>query len=233
LPGLDRLCLAYALVEDERPEWHVPRSNPQRDGKRRSRRTEFAQDILEAGAWRALGESAAEVRSEAAFRQASAVACQALPSTVAEICELCEEILEAFRLVRKQFDGSPIPGRAESVEDIRRHLSGLMYRGFISATPYASLEAYPRYLKALNQRIEKLRRGGARDSDKVAALEPHWTRFVARAKDHAARGRSDAELDRYRWMIEEFRISLFAQEIGTAYPVSRQRLDGQWSRVAP
>jgi ATP-dependent helicase HrpA len=233
LPGLDRLCLAYALVDDERPEWHPPRTGPRPEEKGRSGRSELAQDILEAGAWRALGESAAEVRSEIAFRRASAAGRQALPSTVAEICELCEEILEGFRSVRKQFDGSPIPGRAESIEDIKRHLGGLVYRGFVSATPYESLEAYPRYLQALNRRIEKLRRGGARDSDKVAVLEPHWTRFVARAKDHAARGRSDAELDRYRWMIEEFRVSLFAQEVGTAYPVSRQRLDGQWSRVAP
>ena len=233
LPGLDRLCLAYVLIADERPDWHAPRTDPRLDGKRRSGRSELAQDILEAGAWRALGESAAEVRSEAAFRQASAAACEALPSIVAEICELCEEILEGYRLVRKQFDESPIPGRAESIGDIKRHLSGLVFRGFVSATPYESLQAFPRYLQALNRRIDKLRSGGARDSDKVATLEPLWARFVARAKDHATRGRSDTELDRYRWMIEEFRVSLFAQEIGTAYPVSTQRLDGQWSRVTP
>jgi ATP-dependent helicase HrpA len=64
LPGLDRLCLAYALVEDERPEWHAPRTGPRPEEKGRSGRSELAQDILEAGAWRRVPGAALDRRRD-------------------------------------------------------------------------------------------------------------------------------------------------------------------------
>ena len=65
----------------------------------------------------------------------------------------------------------------------------------------------------------------------MVELDALWLRFESRACDYLARGREDPELERYRWLLEEYRVSLFAQELGTAEPVSRKRLESQWSRV--
>ena len=172
------------------------------------------------------------VRTKSAFASASRAAADRLGQTAAEISGLCETIFTTFRAVRLSVDENNLTASAESLEDIRFHLKSLVYHHFVALTPYEFLRHYPRYLQGLARRIEKLKQGGARDADKVAALKPHWQRYVARVRDHLSRGRHDDELDRYRWMIEEYRISLFAQEIGTAYPISPQRLDRQWSKVA-
>ena len=68
--------------------------------------------------------------------------------------------------------------------------------------------------------------------DKLESFLPFWTRYEARFKDHTERGRVDSGLARYRWMLEEFRISLFAQELGTRFAVSAQRLEASWQQVA-
>lgn len=111
-------------------------------------------------------------------------------------------------------------------------LAHLMFRGFVHATPDEALDNYPRYLAALRLRLEKLRRGGAGDNRKLAGIVPLWQRFTARAADHALRGRRDPELTHYRWMLEEYRISLFAQELGTTLRVSPKRLESQWREVS-
>ncbi|HEX9584411.1 MAG TPA: DUF3418 domain-containing protein, partial [Gammaproteobacteria bacterium] len=196
--------------------------------------TGLADDIAWAGSMRALEAVAGlEVRTKSAFAEASEAAAARLGVTATDISALCEEVLSAVRAIRMTLDHGNIAAREESLADIRMHLESLVYRGFVAAVPYQSLKHYPRFLKAIERRMEKLKRGGARDFDKVASLTPLWLRYLARRRNHASRGRRDEELDQYRWMIEEYRISLFAQEIGTAYPVSRQRLDRQWTRVAP
>lgn len=175
---------------------------------------------------------AADIRDEAGFRQAAASANGALGSEVEALTELAGRILEAHRgllALRGELE-STLP--RDSLGDIDAQLGHLVYRGFIEATPDAALHDYPRYLAALGMRLDKLRRGGAGDSRKLAAITPLWQRFAARAADHAGRGRRDPELDRYRWMLEEYRISLFAQELGTAFRISPKRLESQWRKVS-
>ncbi len=230
LPGIERLELGYATVHADPPSWQMLNGS---SGGTAVADFPVADQILETAVTRALGETGLDVYSEDEFRQASQRAFSALPDLLAELCRLCDEILERNRMIRLSIDQSPLPATNESIEDIQHHLNALIYRGFIAATPHDHLADYPRYLEALETRIRKIRLGGAKDADKVAALKPHWDRYLARADDHAARGRADVERERYRWMIEEYRVSLFAQEVGTAHPVSQQRLDRQWARVSP
>ena len=75
--------------------------------------------------------------------------------------------------------------------------------------------------------------GLARDKQQLAILAPSVKQFRLRAELHAKRGTVDAELSLYRWMLEELRISLFAQELGTNGPISPQRLEKQWAKVQP
>ncbi|HEY5701457.1 MAG TPA: DUF3418 domain-containing protein, partial [Gammaproteobacteria bacterium] len=227
-PAADRLRLGYALVDSPRPQWVSSRSRSVWDSD------ELFGDLIESVAMTALSAvSGLDVRTEAEFRHASEAAYSILPATLEDTCGLCETILDQFRALRMKLNEAPVAAKEESLEDLQHHLQSLIYRGFIAATPADRLQHYPRYLDALDKRIEKLRRGGVRDSAKVAALEPHWRRFLERSRDHASRGRRDDQLDEYRWMVEEYRVSLFAQEVGTLQPVSSERLDRQWARVMP
>jgi ATP-dependent helicase HrpA len=93
---------------------------------------------------------------------------------------------------------------------------------------------YPRYLKAAALRLKKLGSGGmARDRQSHDQVAPRWQAFQERAADHRRRKHEDLQLSLYRWLIEELRVSLFAQELGTIQPVSPQRLDKLWEKVPP
>jgi ATP-dependent helicase HrpA len=174
----------------------------------------------------------ADIRDEAGFRHAAASANGALLPAAEALAGLVGRILEEHRaLVALRGELEPVLPE-DSLGDIDAQLSHLVFRGFVEVTPDAALADYPRYLAALSVRLDKLRRGGAGDSRKLAAITPLWQRFAARAADHAGRGRRDPELDRYRWMLEEYRISLFAQELGTAFRISPKRLETQWRKVS-
>jgi ATP-dependent helicase HrpA len=176
--------------------------------------------------------AAGDIRNEVDFRAAAAEADVALVSATESFGGQIHRILEQHRLLMAaRRDGeSALP--AASVADIDEQMTHLVFRGFVRTVPGEALDAYPRYLNALSMRLDKLRRGGAGDGRKLAAIAPLWERFTARAAEHARRARRDPELARYRWMLEEYRISLFAQELGTAYRVSPKRLDSQWRKVS-
>ena len=97
-------------------------------------------------------------------------------------------------------------------------------------TPWAALAHLPRYLKAVVLRLDKLRADPARDAQRLAELRPleqRWLRRLAELK-----GTADARLSEYRWLLEELRVSLFAQELRTPQPVSAKRLDKAWAQLS-
>jgi ATP-dependent helicase HrpA len=100
---------------------------------------------------------------------------------------------------------------------------------FLATTPWPALQHLPRYLKGIALRLDKLRADPARDAARLAELRPleqRWLRRMAELK-----GAPHARLDEYRWLLEELRISLFAQELRTPQPVSAKRLDKVWSQM--
>jgi len=123
----------------------------------------------------------------------------------------------------------------DATEEIRRHLSELMGPGWILAMPWKWLQQFPRYLWAMRLRLERLRQGGTvaveRDHEWMAQVAPAVRAWRMRADDHRVRGIRDPELDTFRWMVEEFRVSVFAQELGTVVKVSPQRIEKQWTKV--
>ena len=151
---------------------------------------------------------------------------------LAEAVESGLAILRAARTVRQLIDDPASRAPPESLADARRQLDALVHHGFLGAAPEDAFASLPRYLDALRVRLEKMRRGGANDARRLAEILPLQRRLEAKARDSMERGRSDAALERQRWMLEEYRVSVFAQEIGTAFRVSRKKLDEQWSRVA-
>jgi len=118
----------------------------------------------------------------------------------------------------------------QALADIEQQLADLVPRRFVSRTPQAQLAHLPRYLRAIGIRIDKLRADSARDAQKMGELAPllaNHRRLLAQRK-----GETDPRLDEFRWLLEELRVSLFAQELRTPMPVSVKRLHKAWAAMA-
>ncbi|MCO5118672.1 MAG: ATP-dependent RNA helicase HrpA [Burkholderiaceae bacterium] len=138
-----------------------------------------------------------------------------------ELARLLMQILQEHQPLGRKLSAI---GRAfpEARADIETQLGELMPPDFIVATPAAALRHFPRYLKAIDLRIEALRKDPQRDARGMSELAPLVTGYRRRRKER--RGRPDARLDDFRWLLEELRVSLFAQGLRTPMPVSPKRL---------
>jgi ATP-dependent helicase HrpA len=114
-------------------------------------------------------------------------------------------------------------------DDIQAQFGRLLPKRFVLNTPWAQLAHLPRYLKGIAMRLDKLRADPARDSARLSELRPLEQRYLRLVADR--RGVHDARLDEFRWLIEELRISLFAQELRTPQPVSVKRLEKTWQQI--
>ena len=128
--------------------------------------------------------------------------------------------------LRKLKDSKP---PREVAEDIAAQLQRLVGKRFLMQTDWPALQHLPRYLKAVVLRLDKLRSDAARDAVRFAELRPLEQRWLRKTAE--LRGAPHARLDEYRWLLEELRVSLFAQELRTPQPVSTKRLDKAWSQI--
>ena len=229
-PGIDELCLLYAMIASP-PDWVDP---PSTDAARPEPGTcaEACRDLVDRTVARVFVAPAGTVRERSRFAAVLASGRGEFADGLATAIDGGLAVLRAACAVRQLLDAPDLHAPSESLADARRQLDGLVHHGFLAATPDAAFTSLPRYLEALRVRLEKLRRGGSNDVRRLAEILPLQQRLESKARDSRARGRKDVELARHRWMLEEYRVSVFAQELGTAYRVSRKKLDEQWSRVA-
>ncbi|MBD3812888.1 MAG: ATP-dependent RNA helicase HrpA [Betaproteobacteria bacterium] len=150
-----------------------------------------------------------------------AVVKQALLRDSAEILDLHAQV--AARLNAK-------PQFTAVMRDEIAHLAVLVPADFITATPWAHLKDLPRYLRGILKRLEKLPAAEQRDARGMAGVLTLQNKYLARRGQVI--GTASAALDDFRWQLEELRISLFAQELKTPYPVSAKRLDKLWNELA-
>jgi ATP-dependent helicase HrpA len=120
---------------------------------------------------------------------------------------------------------------ARPAADARAQLGRLVYKGFMSTTPWDQLAHLPRYLKAIELRLDKYPGNPERDHRHAEAIGAFWRRLEARLTAREADG-IDAGLRALRWQVEELRVSLFAQELRTPAPVSIKRLEKAWESLA-
>ena len=141
------------------------------------------------------------------------------------------EVLKLWHSLQKRFKGKIDLSQAVALNDIKQQLANLVYPGFVRETPGAWFKELPRYLKAVELRLEKL--GAQVQKDRVwsGELANAWAQYKARVDKHAQEGKRDEQLTLYRWLLEEYRVSLFAQQLGTKVPVSDKRLSKQWAQV--
>ena len=96
--------------------------------------------------------------------------------------------------------------------------------GFIALTPLVRLREFPRYVKAVAMRLDKFSISPTKDAQWQQEIQSWWQAWQARMAADAQRGVFEPRVDEFRWMLEELRVSLFAQSLGTAYPVSVKRV---------
>jgi hypothetical protein len=117
------------------------------------------------------------------------------------------------------------------VQDVEKQLGRLIGKRFIADTPFERLQHFPRYLKAIALRLDKLKgRPGARCA-LMAEYAPLWTNYERRAIVLAKQGVANPQVEQFRWLLEELRVQLFAQELRTPAPVSTKRLQKMWEGV--
>ncbi len=148
-----------------------------------------------------------------------------------EMGKIAAEILAAYHEVRRTLSNESPSIWAEATTDIHEQLARLIYPGFLHQTPPDWLQQLPRYLRAISLRLQKIRQAPDKDrqhSSEIIRLSQYcWRQW----KLNAERELLDPELIRFRWLLEELRVSQFAQELKTITPVSIKRLEEQWARV--
>ena len=147
------------------------------------------------------------------------------------LARLTLDILKLWHGLQKRFKGKIDLTHAVALNDIKQQLSHLVYPGFVRDTPAAWLKEMPRLLKAVELRLEKLPSQVQKDRVWSGELANLWSQYQTRLNKHGQEGKRDPQLEVYRWLLEEYRVSLFAQQLGTKVPVSDKRLSKQWSAV--
>jgi ATP-dependent helicase HrpA len=203
LPGIETSCLHYAPI---------------------GACEELSEDILD----RVLDEVFAirdgGICSDKEFESRLAAGRSGLVSVGNRIAELCGRILDAFSRARRALAEV---NDVEIADQLRGHLEGMVYPGFVRETPPEWIIHLPRYLEGARIRAQTAAQDPGRDRQRAAQVEPLWRR----CREALAASATDPELLRYRWMLEEFRVSLFAQQLRASIPISEKRLEKQWAKV--
>ena len=132
------------------------------------------------------------------------------------------KVLNLWGRITATLDDNYARLRPEVLHDLRSQLDDMIYDGFLQDLSPDRLSHYPRYFEAMQVRLSGVEKDPYRDADRMQQVEPFWQQYLQLLED----GHDyDENVDTYRWLIEEFRISLFAQQLGTRVKVSVQRLN--------
>ncbi len=195
-------------------------------------RTGLRTQLAELLADRALFREGSLPRSAEAFAAAVRAAKRNLGIVAAEISRVVTPLLEYYHIARAELDDAKAPGWRDAVRDMEQQLQGLLSEGFLVETPEEWFPHLPRFVRAVVVRLEKLRNARlSRDQAAMQDLVPWIEAYHRQAETNKAQGIHDEALVQFRWMLEEYRVSLFAQELGTSIKVSPQRLQKQWSQI--
>ena len=170
-------------------------------------------------------------RTQKAFEAQRARARTRLPAVIDAAGRLLSAVAEEYQRISSRLASAKGP-LARPAADMRTQLDRLVHRGFLTGTPWEQLAQLPRYLKAMQLRLDKYGNGPERDAKHQAGIAELWKRYEERLEKQKKAGAVDPRLAEFRWHLEELRVSLFAQELKTPYPVSYKRLDRIWADYA-
>jgi ATP-dependent helicase HrpA len=171
-----------------------------------------------------IGEAGGPAWDAAAFARLTEHVRPRLHAATYDVVTWAEQILRGAHDARIRLDGLRSPVLQPAADDIRRQLDGLIYPGFLTAAGAARLPSLARYLQAVGRRLDKLPDNAGRDAQQMAVVhrvQDAYREALAGLLPEARSGEAATEI---RWLIEELRVSLFAQTIGTPLPVSERRI---------
>ncbi|HXA45984.1 MAG TPA: DUF3418 domain-containing protein, partial [Burkholderiaceae bacterium] len=189
---------------------------------------ELRDQIIEAGLERAFLQDPLP-KNAAEFEARRDAGKSRLGLLVNEIARLAGLILAEYYTLPKKLQG--IKAHPQAAQDMQAQIQALLTKRFIADNDYANLTHFPRYLKAINVRLEKLRADAIRDTRLMSEWVQVATPWQRAQKDRNSSKGNDPKMLEFRWLLEELRVSLFAQELRTPMPVSVKRLQKVWESM--
>ncbi|WP_104984377.1 ATP-dependent RNA helicase HrpA [Sorangium cellulosum] len=180
-----------------------------------------------------LGDPASFPRTRAAFQARLDDGRRSLQGMLARLAGLARDIgveLDRVQSMLRSMTGKPGASRP-ALDDVRTQLDFLLPVGLFQRASLDRLAHLPRYLRAMQVRLERLPNGPQKDQAKAVQVLPFWQDWLKHQDGLRQKGVPAEELESFRWMVEELRVSLFAPELKAAVPVSPQRLAEQWKRL--
>ncbi len=185
---------------------------------------ELIADCMDAAVDKLVADAGGPAWNEAAFTTLREHVRGNLHDTAFEVIGRVRAALAASHQVESRLSGTANPALLASLADARTQLSTLIYPGFVTATGADRLGDLARYLRALDARLEKLPRDPNRDDAQLAKIEIVDQEYADWLRELPPDAATWPEVQSVRWMIEELRVNLFAQAIGTPYPISEKRI---------
>jgi ATP-dependent helicase HrpA len=210
LPGIETMCLKFAGV-----------------GSCEVLRDDLVRGIIA----HLFPGDALDIRARKDFEARALSAERQLMGVANDLCGWVGQALAEYHEVARQLGKSISPRWLGLVADVRTQLAGLVYPGFVTATPFDQLPHLARYIRGIRVRLQRAEQDPGRDQRQRARLAPFQDRLEQLLGQHTLVAGLGKRIMDYRWLVEEFRISLFAQELGTARPVSPERLQKLWSEL--
>ena len=221
LPGFQEMSLRYALLLELE-------GGKQEKGAVSDR---LRQELTDAICDRAFFVESEPIRDAAAFQARAAKAKTRLMDVAGEVCRVMSEILTEYQALRPRINQPGVPVWQRAMTDIRHQLRALLAPGFVVDTPLPRLKHIPRYLKAIQFRLDKFSVNPTKDAQWMQQIQSWRQAWETRVKADRKRGVHDQRLEEFRWTLEELRVSLWAQQLKTPAPVSFKRLEKQWAEL--
>ncbi|MDH5712075.1 MAG: DUF3418 domain-containing protein, partial [Gammaproteobacteria bacterium] len=208
IPNIQNLCLKYADL---------------------GRCEELKQDIIDVVIEQCFMQQ--PIGTQAAFTSAMESGRGMIDDAVREYCQLLNEILDQYKVIKKAMKNPPLT-LLDVVSDIQNQLAALFPEHFLTKIDRQWLKHYPRYLNAINKRLDKAQQDASRDRPHRLHIADLWQAYIKRHDTLEKQHLVSEQLEHYRWMLEEYRVSLFAQELKTQFPVSEKRLKTYWNEIS-
>jgi ATP-dependent helicase HrpA len=217
LPDIKQMCLYYANVPPA--PFNDIESDPNQTPSQ-----QLKSDLIHVTFDRCFLLNQPPIRSQHDFEQRLNDRKSELIKVAGELAKQVSKPLAEYHAIAKRLSGSVPLTAMNAIKDIKQQLEHLLYQGFIHNTPDEALNRLPMYFQAIGQRLDKLNSDPARDKQWLNEITPYWNQYLNNVGKI-----NTAEFIKFRWMLEELRISLFAQGIKTPYPISTKRIDKQWA----
>jgi len=165
------------------------------------------------------------------FACLAAEARSALPLATARVLDVVAQVLEAAHEAEAGLQRTPAPALTATMADAREQFAALIYPGFVSETGLRRLPDLVRYLRAISRRLDTAAQDTRRDAERMAATRRVTDAYRRALEQLPVARRSGPDVQAVLWMIEELRVSLFAQVLGTSGPVSEKRIQAALARL--